>query len=92
MGSFHAEPGVLAPGRWARPGGKRGKYRRSPESLALTSLRIFSGVPVMVNRVGGECKPLNKSAMAGHECLLLEWDALRCGVMRCDSRKEVGVI
>ena len=51
MGSFPAEPRVLAPGRQALPGGKRGKYRRSPESLALTSLRIFSGVPVMVNRV-----------------------------------------
>ena len=35
----------------------------------------------MVNRVGGECEPLIKSATAGHGCLLLEWDALRFGVM-----------
>ncbi len=37
----------------------------------------------MVNRVGGECEPLNRSATAGHGCLLLEWDALRYVGMRC---------
>ena len=37
----------------------------------------------MVNRLGAECEPLFKSATAGHECLLLEWDALRYVGMRC---------
>jgi hypothetical protein len=92
MGSFHAEPRVLAPGRWARflhsqtvdgEGGQHGAVLKDlqdrPEEDA-----------VMVSRVRGEREPLFESASAGHRCLLLEWDALRYCVMRFDAVRFPG--
>jgi len=82
MGSFHAEPRVLAPGRWARsPHPQAVDGERGQHDAALEDLQDRAAAAVMVNRVGGECEPLKKSATAGHECLLLERDALRYGVM-----------
>ena len=55
---------------------------------ALEDLQDRAAAAVMVNRAGGECEPLFKSATAGHGCLLLESEcpAIACDAMRCDSR------
>jgi hypothetical protein len=83
MGTFHAEPGVLAPGRWARsPRPHAADGERGQHGAALEDLQDRAAAEtVMVNRGGGECEPLFKSATAGHGCLLLEWDVLRYVVM-----------
>jgi hypothetical protein len=57
--------------------GERGQHDAALEDLQGRA----SAEAVMVNRVRGDCEPLNKSATAGHGCPLLEWDALRYGVI-----------
>ena len=81
MGSFHAEPRVLAPGRWARsPHPQAVDGERGQHDAALEDLQDRAAADaVMVNRVGGECEPLDKV------CDGWPWMSPISGGMPCDT-------